>query len=104
MLPYLARFAPTRGRTSGFQTLLVFDDCGITLEIFVCFLFLLSAVLRSTGGEESPSGFAAFWGLAAGVEEGDRLHLCQTKHPQKTPKQNQAHLPFNLDFFCFAKE
>lgn len=41
MLPYLERFAPTRGHESGFKTLLVFDDCGITLEIFVFFIFLL---------------------------------------------------------------
>lgn len=41
MLPYLERFAPTQGHKSGFKMLLVFDDCGITLEIFVFFIFLL---------------------------------------------------------------
>lgn len=52
MLPYLERFAPTRGHNSGFQTPLVFDDCGITLEGFVCFVCLLSAVWRSLGGRQ----------------------------------------------------
>lgn len=52
MLPYLERFAPTRGRNSGFQTPLVFDDCGITLEGFVC---LPSAVLTSLGGSRGQS-------------------------------------------------
>lgn len=51
MLPYLERFAPTRGHNSGFQTPLVFDDCGITLEGFVCFVCLLSALLGGSQGE-----------------------------------------------------
>lgn len=107
MLPYLERFAPTRGHKSGFQMLLVFDDCGITLEIFVRFIVLLSAVLRATDVKGWQSGRALLpsEGLLLewrGMKEGWASSMPKTTH-RKPPKHPLP--PFFLDFFfCFAKE
>lgn len=104
MLPYLERFAPTRGHKSGFQMLLVFDDCGITLEIFVRFIVLLSDVLRATDVKGWQSGRALLpsEALVAGVEgnEGRMGFFYAKNHPEKTPKHPPS--SFFPRFFCFV--
>lgn len=84
MLPYLERFAPTRGHNSGFQTPLVFDDCGITLEGFVC---LLSAVLRSLGGSRGEFSSLLPWEWR-GMKGGMGLFYPKN-NLQKNPKMKQ---------------
>lgn len=102
MLPYLARFAPTRGRSSGFQTPLVFDDCGITLEVFVCSVCLLSAVLRSLGGSRGES-FALLPSEWRAMKGGMGLFYPHN-NLQKAPKLNHLLPSFLSLFFCFAEE
>lgn len=96
MLPYLERFAPTQDHNSGFQMPLVFDDCGITLEGFVC---LLSAVLRSLGSSRG--------GSFSLLPSGGKGLFCPKNNLQKAPKLN--HLLFYLVvflifLFCFVEE
>lgn len=80
MLPYLERFAPTRGHNSGFQTPLVFDDCGITLEGFVCLPFSCSQILGWQSGR-------ALVSAALGVERSERRRDGLVL-PQKQPAEN----------------
>lgn len=83
--------------------LLVFDDCGITLEIFVFFIFLLQLLwgqLMYKGGSrgESPSRFVSE------VEREEARTFSIPKNTHRNPPKWTQPPSFQPRPFCFAKE